>query len=442
MGRSDLGGDSAEIPLKGFIESFATDIYILGEARKTLLSHPSERVSPSDANGAFCRMIIIRTVDAIEDGLLRIWQDEEFLRGYHAIRDPMQRIESLVRRFHERGIEVNPQVISEFLGLRYLRNMMVHARLKKHERSHLMELGFPVDVNSLAVSFFARTVQIANELDDYIGRATFRDAIATGDRRPVWTTDLSIALTSIKDPMDWIRYLPRPTQLEHAWRHNLEAISWWLKDQAEPQTEAVEYVADLALEAWRELVQVSGVPRESVEQAIRVLTDLHQRQAYSVVPLGKLIEMIGAHYDAGGSQELQQLPPERRRLVEPLLLALKKVQSLGFEVKGQLWEETVPDRVGVLLLCAAVPEYAPIGVEDLLEALRAGARAYKFIPPLAPIEVFRLLIPLVEPRRNELRGAGLEAVLFCKLARYWYAYVESAGPPSPSRWAEYERAFQ
>jgi hypothetical protein len=117
MGRSDLGGDSTENPLKGFIESFAADIYVLGEARKALLSHPSPHFSQLEAEAAFCRMMIIRTVDAIEDGLLRVWQDEEFLQGYHAERDPRQRIKSLVGRFHGRGVEVNPHVISEFLGL-------------------------------------------------------------------------------------------------------------------------------------------------------------------------------------------------------------------------------------------------------------------------------------------------------------------------------------
>jgi hypothetical protein len=386
-------------------------------------------------------MMIIRMVDAIEDGLLRIWQDEEFLRGYHAERDPRLRIKSLVRRFHERGIEVNPQVIREFLGLRYLRNMMVHARLKEHERSHLEDLGFPVDVNSLDVSFGARTVQIADELDDYIGRATF-PAIVTGDPRPVWTSDLSIALTSLSDTSDWIRYLLRPSQLARAWRQNLEAIKWWLEDRVSPHMEIVDYIADLALEAWRELVHASGVSRESVEKAIRVLMDLHQRQAYSVVPLGILIEMIGALHDVGGSHGLQQLAPEQRRQVEPVLSALMEVQSLGSEVKGQLWEESIPDRVGIVLLRAAVPKCVPISVEDLLEALRVGVRVYKHTQTQAPVEVFRLLIPLAEPRGNELRGAGLEALLFCKLARYWYAYVESAGPPTPSSWAEYERAFQ
>lgn len=262
----------------------------------------------------------------------------------------------------------------------------------------------------------------------------------------MWTTDLSIALTSINDPTDWIRYLLRPSQLAHAWRQNLEAIGSWLKDQIRPQGEVVDCAADIALESWRALTQASGISRESVEKAIRVLMDLHQRQAYSVVPLGILIEVLGALDDASGSQGFQQLPPERRRLVEPLLLALKEVQGLGFELRGQLWEQTIPDRIGVVLLRGAVPECAPISPEDLLEALRVGARAYKRIPTLAPVEVFRLLIPLAEPRSHDLRGAGLEALLFCKLAGYWYAYVESIRgavcTPSPSSWAEYELAFQ
>ncbi len=442
MGRSDLAGDSTGNPLKGFIESFAADIYVLGEARKALLSHPSPHLSQLDVEAALCRVMIIRTVDAIEDGLLRVWQDEEFLQGYHAERDPRQRIEGLVRRFHGRGVEVNLQVISEFLGLRYLRNMMVHARLKDHERRHLEDLGFPVDVNNLDVSFLARTVQIANELDEYIGRATTFDASLKGDPRPVWTTDLSIALTSVSDPTDWIRYLLRPSQLTYAWRHNLEGISCWLKDQVRPQREAVDYVADLALESWRGLVQASGVSRESAERAIRVLTDLHQRQVYAVVPLGTPIEKFAELNDFGESHWLPQLPPEQQRLGVALLSAVKEVQSLGSEVKGKLWEESVPVRVGVVLLRAAVPECAPISPEDLLEALRVGVRAYKHTPTRGPVEVFRLLIPLAKPRRNELCGAGLEALLFCKLARYWNAYVESTGPPSPSSWAEYDHAFQ
>lgn len=51
MGRSEPGDDPAENPLKGFIESFAADIYVLGEARKALLSHPSPHFSQLDLEG-------------------------------------------------------------------------------------------------------------------------------------------------------------------------------------------------------------------------------------------------------------------------------------------------------------------------------------------------------------------------------------------------------
>jgi hypothetical protein len=390
-------------------------------------------------------MMIIRTVDAIEDGLLKIWQDEEFLRGYHAKRDPRQRIDSLVGRFHGCGIEVNPQVIGEFLGLRYLRNMMVHARLKDHERSHLEDLGFPLNIDMLGAAFLARTVQIASELDDYIARAT-SGTFVKGDPRPVWTSDLSLALNSVSDSTDWVRYLLRPNQLARAWWHNLEAIGWWLEDQVSPQTEVVGYVADLALESWRELVQASGLSKESVEQASKVLMELHQRQAYAVVPLGFRIERLGELKDVSTSHEFQQQLAEKRRLLEPVLSALMEAQSLGFEVKGQIWEDSVPTRVAVALLRVAVPECAPIIAEDVLDALRVGARAYKLIPNIAPLEVFRLLIALAVPRSNNLRAAGDEALLFCKLARNWYAYVESikgsVSTASPSSWAEYEHAFQ
>src|SRR2546425_2945428 len=211
---------------EAFLNAFATDIFLLHYARSALLSHPTLPPVGFDIETGICRLFIARAVDVIEDGLLQLWRDlppfDEYFSEKNK-RNPRERIESLIGRFHSVGIEVNPADIADFLALRYLRNIVEHGRLKPHEDEYLRQRQMPTDPTHFDIALRERALQIAQNLARHIAQAGLSVLGASAWDRLASMNDAWLSLTLSTNAQVLVPHLLRREETPLAFLASLSA---------------------------------------------------------------------------------------------------------------------------------------------------------------------------------------------------------------------------
>lgn len=148
-----------------FIDAYSDDIIYLQEARKVLLTHPLRREIEELCNASFCRMFAVIMVGAIEH-MLQEWRDRDRLgildQYFSQGANNSERVQSLYEAFKNAGVRVDREVFADYLAIKYLRNTIVHARWKPHEKEWLEQRGFPTDTRKLTEEHW-RKMQLVNE---------------------------------------------------------------------------------------------------------------------------------------------------------------------------------------------------------------------------------------------------------------------------------------
>lgn len=112
-------------------------------------------VADSRAHAYFARQYAVMSVAAVE-AMLQLWRDqtgspqlvEYFKPSLNEPQSNAARVQMLAGTFLSAGIDVDPEVIQDYIALKYIRNAIAHGPLADGERQFLGERGFPKELDT------------------------------------------------------------------------------------------------------------------------------------------------------------------------------------------------------------------------------------------------------------------------------------------------------
>lgn len=129
-----------------FVDTYSDDVIYLLEGRTALLTHPLRAELPELLNASTCRLLAVFMIGNIEL-MLSDWRAKDhndILNVYfEGRRENRERVAALCSAFQSAGITVDPEVFNDYLAIRYLRNAIVHAKRKDHEKDCLSSAASP-----------------------------------------------------------------------------------------------------------------------------------------------------------------------------------------------------------------------------------------------------------------------------------------------------------
>jgi|GEM_PF-5324071 len=202
-----------------FLRTYSRDVLTLKFARNALLSHPKRPILGHQEDAAFCRILMMVTVSAVES-VLDLWHDNVGIRAYFATRASNEdRVRALKLSMQEAGVSVDENVLFDFLAIKYLRNTYVHANLRDSEREWISKRGFPTDFEMLTAREWERISEVATVMLRYVEQAVGIFPWLDQASAPEEYWDLADAYSASTNPM---RSLVRPRDVPSMLCRDLE----------------------------------------------------------------------------------------------------------------------------------------------------------------------------------------------------------------------------
>jgi hypothetical protein len=169
------GAKELRMDVSEFIDTYSDDLAYLYDARRALLTHPLEAhyAFLEYVDASFCRITAVFVVGAIE-AMLADWREQR--RDEASILDKYfeqgvkngDRVRNLYQAFRDAGIEVDEEVFSDYLAIKYLRNTIIHGRWHDHEKEWLDHRGFPADARKLTTDHLHKMDHVLRNMMFYI----------------------------------------------------------------------------------------------------------------------------------------------------------------------------------------------------------------------------------------------------------------------------------
>ena len=129
-----------------------------------------------------CRLAAVLAIGSIESMVVhfssRIPGCEE-LADFAKPNDNRKKVERLKRFLRSSGIDIEDDVLEDYLAVKYIRNAYVHSNWSGKQQIFTVSRGFPADVMQFQRSHFERIKKTHITLMNYVGMASaLRDMIA------------------------------------------------------------------------------------------------------------------------------------------------------------------------------------------------------------------------------------------------------------------------
>jgi hypothetical protein len=111
---------------------------------------------------------------------------------------------------------------------------------------------------------------------------------------------------------------------------------------------------------------------------------------------------------------------------------------------GRCWLlHNLPDEGAALLVDSAVDGETSFTSQQVVNAFKAGSRAYEFVPNITPVTLFTVRIPIADPANTPvyIREAN-RALRAFRLNCAWYSWVEYRRPPGGEGLEFYDQISQ
>ncbi len=375
----------------------------LSSGREALVTHPMKTVAKEHCDAAFCQMLIMMVVTCIDEvvlkGLLgKKGRRARVLAPYFVEQTSrgrvsnQQRVQGLCEAFHREGFVVDDEVFSDYLAIKYLRNMLVHAREPlEHEMTFILQRGFPANPRALSHDHWRRVMSVLENVTSY---AFALGIVSSPTRLP------KVSGEPAREDLGIIRRQDLP----RVFRSNLERIDSALREAEGAGSEdtaqkeaALRELAHEALYSWRQYWDLTfGSQRISegdILGGIEVFRSLHERRIYPTGPFVPWPEEV----PAGVTRD------EFERFVHE-----------GLGLKG----------------------YEPLRLQEIDLAMRIGHKVYDLARGLPAFETLVGSLALVEQVKTaEYLEEAKRSLAAAELADYWYSYVAHRSPPDFERWS-------
>jgi hypothetical protein len=163
-----------------FTDAYSDDMHRLRDAWDVLTASPHLLRPITEA--ALCRILIVHVVGSLE-GMMMLWKREwnggVVLDAYLAEqprRSNAKRVEDLKQALVVHGVDVEEDVLKDFLAIKLLRNRIVHSDVEQSNDSLAVieARGFPRDVRQLRAPHWERVQDVNAKMMAYIAASTQR----------------------------------------------------------------------------------------------------------------------------------------------------------------------------------------------------------------------------------------------------------------------------
>lgn len=400
-----------------FVDTFSDDVIYLHEARKVLLTHPLRSEREDLCNASFCRMFAIIMIGSIEH-MIQEWKDKDeigILDQYFAEHARnSDRVRSLYGAFQTADVNVDWEIFADYLAIKYLRNVIVHAQWKTFEKEWLEQRGFPTDARKLTGEHW-RKMQLVNQ------NMIFYIALTGYISPSIQPSDKLLKLKKITEETDELG-LVRKDHIPWMFWCNLEKISACLHKDIEQTVLTEQY-------NW-----AKGFPGDEIEAMS------HEER--------KRLFYLAAHR---AGQDGFHLLAQHRNLAKDALESwreywrltfgqagitvseLKSASKTLFELherdiypKGPFrWNRDIPLDEAIELIRLSLTGYSPLTEKQIADALNTGNSVYEFIPNITATDLLMIQLPIIDPENTQLYlQEGEKALQAMEILHYWYTHIE------------------
>ncbi len=401
-----------------FIDTYSDDVIYLHEARRALLTHPlrGDYAFGEYLNASFCRMLTVFVVGGIEV-MLATWRDRDRVRvleKYFTEKSSNgERVSALYEAFHQAGIPVDREIFDDYLAIKYLRNTIIHARWKEHEREWLDERGFPTDTRKLTKEHLDRIEHVYQNMMFYI----FLTQFGPNAPKPKGLIKLQQTMTRRVDETGILR------------SHDIARIIW-------NNLERIDAYIYSSIEKVVVTEQYNWAQGRSYEEILKLSDQERKRLFYLAARrAGKESHPLLTQHRDLAIEALEFLREYWRQAVVSSGLHEERIQH-ALEIFQHPYFNSVllppwpiimnlsDDDVSRLIDSVLTGE-KPFQTQEIVDALRAGHLAYKLIPNITPVTLFTVRLPFVDPENAVVYFQEAERALQAfKLNRWWYSCVE------------------
>ena len=437
-----------------FVDTYSDDLLYIGIARKVLLNHPLYPHPKEICTASFCRLFAVFMIGSIE-AMLKNWKDKAKANGirdvYHNLSryfnfkkkvNNREKVQALYNAFQSVGVKVDQRIVlDQYLAIKYLRNVIVHARWSNNEKEQLDKCSFPTDTRKLTGEHLNIMQSVHENMALYIGLAGIFG-------RRLKPSDDVIKIKQQTEDKDDLG-LVHKSDLPKIFWVNLEKIDRQIEKDMEQtilQSSKYQDIYETLLEEKLNKLQTDQMSDKEARQLYFLACRIAGVDGFELLVRNKPYaneavvfwnEWWNLKFGAEGItvQDMQK--------ALSVLVSLHERSIYPRNENGQVapfpWTQ-IPDEKLPQAISSVLKDYHPVKVEDIVSALKLGQKVHDIWRNITPVSLFIIRAPIVDPGNTEAYlGQGEKALIPAELSFYWYSYVEYLEPPDMEKWDFYRQ---
>jgi hypothetical protein len=256
-----------------FIDTYSDDLLYLMDFRDSHLTHPGKVVIDFLFQASISRIFCVFMVGNIE-AMLENWKEKDtnnILAPYFNKSSNEDRIKALTNNFKTNNINVDNNVLKQYLAIKYVRNTIIHSGWNENQKSFIEQQGFPIDTRNLKDEHLQLMYSVNIEMMKYIASTQINGLVELGSYAK---------LPNIK------KYFTKKQLAGFLW-NNLEKIHSLIYESKEITQEIKdEVIFDWNL--YKEIALVDFIDFKKIDSSSKILRNLIDNKKYSAVPIGIL----------------------------------------------------------------------------------------------------------------------------------------------------------
>lgn len=399
-----------------FIDTYSDDLINIHEARAAAYTHPlrGDYAFAEWLDASFCRILVVFVIGGIE-AMLESWRARDttgVLENYFAKNiSNSDRIKILCKVFSGFGIQVDEQIIDNYLAMKYLRNTIIHSGWKEYEKVWIEARGFPTDTRKLTKEHLNKIEHVNQNMMFYIALAGLANSNAP---RPEKLAKLDEAITHRKDDTGILRI----RDINRIIWNNLERIDSYICADIEKSALIKKY----AWSGGRSNLELESLGYEECKRLFYLAARRAGEEDY---------ELLARHRELA-MEALEFWREYWQRAIAPHEMSIKSAlevfASHDFKPEISLWSviaNVKDDDAACRMVDQLLPNAVSLTSDQVVHALRTAKVAYEIIPNIMPVKLLTVSLPIVDPGNTPvyLREAERALDVF-RLNRAWFECFE------------------
>jgi len=422
-----------------FIDTYSDDLITIHEARSAAYTHPLRgdyAFADSLLDASFCRILAVFVIGGIE-AMLKAWRDRDnfkILEKYFAknVKNG-ERITSLYQAFSDAGIQVDMHILDDYLGIKYLRNTIIHGQWKDYEKDWLDVRGFPTDTRKLKKEHLDKIEHVNQNMMFYIALTGLVEPNAP---KPAKLVRLDETITRREDKTGILRI----RDIECIIWNNLERIDAHISKDVERAAISEQYTWTAGLSQ----AQVESLGHEERKRLFYLSARRAGEEHYEYLAQHRDLAKEALEFWREYWQRAVASSLDENRIGQAA--EILENSSFARAVSGAPWPSfihNIPEDAACALVDSAREDSTEFTSEQIVNAFKAGYHMYGAVPNIMPIKLFTVRLPFVDPANTSayLHEAG-RALRAFRVNRAWYSWAEHHCPPTGDELAFYERISQ